>query len=89
MTALLVQELLGGTISRLAFPDGMLIYHNRTKFGVIDLTFEQHSPEKQAYYLDTQPEIQTRTREQLLANTDTNFRYLVLRARVLKELGAL
>jgi hypothetical protein len=89
VTALLVQEFLGGTISRLIFPDGMRIYHNRTKFGVIDLTFEQHSPQKQAYYLDTLPDIEERTREQLLANTDTNYRYLVLRARVLKELGAL
>jgi hypothetical protein len=88
-TALIVQELLGGTLSRLEFPDGMIIYHNRVLNQVVDLTWGQHSKEKMDYYEQCIPNIQPRTREQLLANPDTNYRYHVLRARVLKELGAL
>jgi hypothetical protein len=88
VTALVVQELLGGTISRLSFSDGMVIYHNLVQGNVIDLTFDQHTPEKQTYYRSVQPDIQVRTRERLLANADTNYRYRVLRSRVMRWLGA-
>lgn len=83
VTAILVQEFLGGTISRLEFPDGMIIYHNVVNKNVIDLTWDQHSESKRHYYENCSPTIQTRTREQLLNNRDTEFRYWVLKARVL------
>lgn len=88
-TALIVQEFLGGTISRLEFPDRSIIYHNRVLNQVVDLTWEQHTKERMFYFEQCLPSIQPRTREQLLANPDTNYRYTVLRSRVLRELGAL
>ena len=82
VTALLVQELFGGSLIR-ATIEGISHYWNVLPNGEeIDLTRHQFG---ESSILDNSPEL--RVREYVLSFPETNERYRILRSKILREIG--
>lgn len=81
VTALVIQDVLGGDILRALVGDGSH-YWNRLPDGTeVDLTREQ-------FALFSPEDVQIRTREEVLASPDTALRYEVLASRVAANLAS-